>query len=366
MRVRGMALITVLLAATVLSIMLSAFLQVNRSQLSLAGGVRSLRKANLAAQSGLKFAWMRLEAQPSWGIATAPNASVQLSVDTEAFRVFEGVDNFTHVAVGIIDGGEAHFQIYVQSPKMPQAYDRYLDDSIRNNPLDPASWILFADADRRLLSYQYIPADPNWEGPIPCPGGSLRTAFPESANLVVTGYCQGHRVTLDTTLKRAELVEGSMIADGDITVMLDGGASTTGTWTIDSSDRNLNTIRSNRRIFAPPARTSPRRTVLFGNGSSDNAGTAISSGNIILGATGLINDSAGNVTGFWGGTELGDGRNDASEMAAAASASKGTFSPNNGRYEIPRLKESDIASPSFPRDTRIPPGHYHFVDANTV
>lgn len=357
----GLAVAMVVLA--LMAMLTGAFVTLNQSNFALLGRSSEMSRAQLAACSGLQYARMRLESNVAWGRMTPtgdpPFAGGAPVVDMPG-RMITYEDGYS--AVGIMPESKAHFQVYFQpdpSHTGLPAHGRFTDGSIAANPGDPGSWSREwspGQESRSLLNSP--PTDP----PLP-PTADLRGCYPRNCNLIITGYASGTLAQLDVTLGNIQVVDAPLMSEGTMAVELSSPSS--GQFNILSLDPSVKAkLRSRADLLAPGS-----SQILFGDGSQPNAGSAVSSTNVLLN-TGISvsTDANGGVTsvGSLGSPiVIGDGVNDASEASAAEAAIKGSVLPNSNQAEVPDLTADQLkAPPSAPLSMNG--GLYHFVDDHTV
>lgn len=360
---RGIGLAIAMVLMALLSMLATAFLTLNQSNFAMLRRSGETSRAQMAALSGLEYARMRLEANTAWGrvdpVGQPPFPTGRIVVDLPGkMTVWE--DGFC--VVGVLPEAQAHFQIYFQpgpAHTTVASHGRYDDASIAADTSAHGSWTRSWDPHRESRSLlNAMPTEP----PLP-PTAELRGLSPQNCNLIITGWASGATAQLDVTLGSLQVVDSPLMSEGTMAVEL--SSPTSGQFNISSTDPSIRAkVRSRGELLAPQS-----SQVLFGDGSQPNAGSAVSSLNVLFNATiSVTTDANGAVSGVTHAGSpvvVGDGVNDLDESEAAAAQIKGDVLPNANQAEVPDLTPGQLKAPPAPALT-MNGGLYHFVGPNTV
>lgn len=303
---RGVALITVLLAVTMLAMLSSSLLLATRGSLISGEQYRRRQVLMATARSGLDYARARLAQSPGWSKTGFGNAT---PLDDQHMRVQEqGSSETDNVVTGEDKGSGGRFSIRVV-----------------NN-----------------LRGLGVLETPVWS--------RTRVKVPRNSALVlVEADYEGSQRRIESVLVRGSLLTNSLSAGDSVAAKLvAGGAGDL--MQFSSTLPRGNVVKAQSRVVFPDTTQIKFRG---GNGSIQ------SGGDISVNAT--VNfDSMGNFTVANAGTAL---QNNAAGTAAASSqmsTSIRTGSPSNQNFSPDKLVQ--------PGGTKkhLPPGTYTFTDANTV
>lgn len=289
-RKRGVALFVVLLVMFVLLTLLGAFVRVNNTNLNLLGLGLSRVQAEEACNSAVQYAWMRLDKDADWG---SPGYFTSHSPNEVWGTRLQCLGSGTTVT-GKVNGTPMTFTIRLF------------------NNLNNAS----ADTPNEVPKY--------------------------AVRLSIDGQSGSARKHMDVVLRKRAFVDSSAVAQLRMAVTNTEKMK----WNIDSTDRQLNMIRSNGVLLGPDAGLgAPGTQIEFlkpaGTPAAANGpfGTAWASDEITLATTALSSNSAATNT--------------------AGANAKGQFVPKTGgNYQIPDLKPDDLAGPTTERV--LPGGTYSF------
>ncbi len=292
---RGIALFIVLLVMFVLLTLLGGFVRVNSTNLHLLGLGLTRVQAEEACNSAVQYAWMRLDREAEW--ATPGYFSSHNPVENWGTRL-ECLGSGTTVT-GKVKGTDMTFTIRVF-----------------NNLANASS-------------------------------DTLNGVPKYAVRMSVDGQCNGARKHMDVVLRKRAFVDSSAVAQLRMAVT----NSQEMKWNIDSTDRQLNMVRSNGTLVGPnPGLGGGATQIQFVKPVGTPAaaqgpfGSAWASDEITVGTTALSGNTAA--------------------TAAAGANSKGQFVPKTGgTYQIPDLKPDDLAGPTTERT--LPGGTYSFLIAGT-
>ncbi len=360
---RGMGLAVTMVVLALLAMLTGAFMTLNASNFALLGRSSEMSRAQMAAFSGLQYARMRLEANTAWGRVTpmgaAPFPGGAARVDLPGkLTVYED----GYCVVGIMPEIDAHFEIYFQpdpSHTTVTAHGRYDDASIAGTPSNPAAWNRSWAPTRESRSLlNSSPVEP----PLP-PTADLRGVVAGNCNLLITGWASGTSTQLDVTLGNLQVVDAPLMSEGTMAVEL--SSPSTGQFNVTSVDPSIKAkVRARGDLLAPAS-----AHMLFGDGTVANAGSAVSSTNVLFNPTINVttdaNGAVSSVTSAGSPVVVGDGVNDAAEAATARTDMKGDVLPNANQAEVPDVTPSQLKSPAAAPLT-LNGGLYHFVDDHTV
>lgn len=294
-RKRGIALFVVMLVMFVLLTLLGAFVRVNSTNLNLLGLGLTRVQAEEACNSAVQYAWMRLDREMDWGTpgyftshSSSENWGTRLSC------VGSG-----NTVTGKIHGTDMTFTIR-------------LFNNLSNASSDTVNGV---------------------------PKYAVRMS--------IEGRSNGAHKHMDVMLRKRAFVDASAVAQLRMAVT----NSEQMKWNIDSTDRQLNMVRSNGTLVGPnPGLGGGASQIEFIKpvgtpaGAQGPFGSAWASDEITVGSTALSGNSAA--------------------TNAAGANSKGQFVPKTGgSYQIPDLKPDDLAGPTTERT--LPGGNYSFLIAGT-
>jgi len=372
-RRQGIALILTLMIATLLAMLAAAFIGVNQSNIRLITSQELQRKAFEAAQSGVDYARMRMERCTTWGEPTLHDPEVPGGPDVpEVIQVFESeagvAPNVTYQVVGVLKGGESHFQLAFRSPTLnnitlndlPASEGVFDDPSIAADPLGgPASWTP-APLLRENISINYINVSSWVQADLQPPANTTTRTLPKGGcRLMVMGYCRGVRRRIEVSFGQNALTTCA-VASGQDTVMA-MATNSSGKWTIDSAKSDSNEVRSNGNFYVSGHYTNPR--VVFRDGTAPDAGSARASDNCYITnnlTVALESDGDVNVTTSVSNTSQ-------AQRAAAGSAAKGEFLVGSSGTSIPPVTAADVeALGQTTYNKSILDGDYVFIGPNAV
>lgn len=294
-RKRGVALFIVLLVMFVLLTLLGAFVRVNNTNLNLLGLGLTRVQAEEACNSAVQYAWMRLDKEADWGSPgyfASHNPNETLGTRLQCL----GSGN---TVTGKVNGTDMTFTIRIF------------------NNLGNAS----PDTANRVPKY--------------------------GVRMSIEGRSGNSRKHMDVVLRKQAFVDSSAVAQLRMAVT----NSQQMKWNIDSTDRQLNMVRSNGTLRGPnPGLGGGASQIEFlkpvGTPAAAQGpfGSAWASDEITVGTTALSGDSVATAT--------------------AGTNAKGQFVPKTGgSYQIPELKPEDLAGPTTERT--LPGGTYSFLIAGT-
>ena len=292
-RRRGIALFIVLMVMFVLLTLLGAFVRVNSTNLNLLGQGLTRVQAEEACNSALQYAWMRLDKEPNWGAVdyfTSHPANETWGTRLDC----HGVGN---AVTGKIHNTEMTFTVRIF------------------NNLNNAS----ADVANRVPKY--------------------------AVRLSIDGQANAARKHMDVILRKRAFVDSSAVSAEDMAVTGDSL-----NWNIDSTDRQVNMVRSGGDLHGPKAGVGGGPTQIHflkpaGTPAAAQGpfGTAWASNNIKMGAVDLSLGTAAEIAG---------------------ANAKGQFLANtNGKYTVPELEPDDLVGPTT--EKIVPGGTYSFEIAGT-
>ncbi|MGE0487833.1 MAG: hypothetical protein AB7S38_01330 [Vulcanimicrobiota bacterium] len=346
---QGIALFIAIVVVTVLTILAVSFVALNRQHLRLLSVSDAHLKAEQATRSGVEYARMRLDSDPAWGTPSGTNQALAEVVNMPGMVVFEGERDGVYQVVGVLAGGQSSFQYHFQlSGTDLVAFQAFTEASIEAAPGNPNAWQT-VDVAANMSSVNHMVAGLAG-GALQVPRTSGRALPGGCSNLIVMGGCQQASQVLDTTLKRAFIVDASALSAGHLVVATSGE----GTWQIRSLDPTVNKVRARQDIVAP----APSKVDF---GTDPGSGEAVSTADILVSASAVL-DSDGHVMSV-SGSSLGT--NPALKNSAEAAA-HGIFTPNStGNYDPPALTADQLRAAPGGTAT-MASGLYHFVDPTTV
>ncbi|MBX3167324.1 MAG: hypothetical protein KF760_07925 [Candidatus Eremiobacteraeota bacterium] len=294
-RRRGVALFVVLLVMFVLLTLLGAFVRVNNTNLNLLGLGLTRVQAEEACNSAVQYAWMRLDKEADWG---SPGYFTSHSPHEVLGSRLECSGSGTTVT-GKVNGTDMTFTIQLF------------------NNLNNAS----PDEPNRVPKY--------------------------AVRMSIEGRSGNARKHMEVVLRKRAFVDASAVAQLRMAVTNPQPMK----WNIDSTDRQLNMVRSNGTLLGPnpglgggPSQIEFLRPAGTPAAAQGPFGSAWASDEITLGTTALSGNSAATTT--------------------AGVNTKGQFVPKTGgSYQIPDLKPEDLTGPTTERT--LPGGTYSFLIAGT-
>ncbi len=105
---RGVLFVLSLIVVTLIFLLATTFVSVNRTQMEMSRDASTRQAARLAAVSGQDYARMRLESDPSWGLPTGANSAFTRSTDVAGLTVWEGETDSTVSVVGVAATTKPH------------------------------------------------------------------------------------------------------------------------------------------------------------------------------------------------------------------------------------------------------------------
>lgn len=285
---QGIALFFVLLVMVVLLTLLGAFVKANSTDLNLLGLGLARVQAEEACNSGLQYAWMRLDKDADWG---SPGYFTS-HTPNENFGTRLTCLGSSNTVNGSVNGTPMKFTVRIY------------------NNLNNAS--------------------PDTVNNVPKYG----------VRLSINGSSNNARKHMDVILRKRAFVDSSAVAQERMAIL----SSLPMKWNIDSTDRQLNMVRSNGTLLGPTATSGPTQIQFLKPAGTPAAasgpfGTAWANDEITLGGVPLSTHSA-----------VAD---------ASGLNSNGQFLPKTGAiYKIPDLNPEDLAGPTTERI--LPGGTYSF------
>ncbi len=292
---RGIALISTLIVASLLMMLAAVFLKMNDASFSLGARADKNQIALEAAQTGIEYARMRLETDPNWGISSS---QPKISSQNGAFEVVElqdlstrgGAESF--VAVGLLHGGDSHFQIVFPQIDVDAQIPGgcFKDEDIEKNPKGGTAIWGLATLGRDLMSVNNLVSDSRpytWAR-----GESSRTspgrAIPANRAVVqAIGYHRGVRKTIEVTY-RPELLTKSSFSSGGMTAV-----QSSAEWGLYAASGERAELEARGNLFLPGENTDPNKTLTKNRTRKD--GKAASQASIKTG--GHFSASLDNATG---------------------------------------------------------------------
>ncbi len=367
-RRRAIALMMTLLVTSVLLILVSAFFNLNRDQIQMRRAGEKAVRAQAAALSGLEYARMRLEVDSNWGL---PNSGCARNISSGGLNIFEsdkvtasGVDTFC--CVGVLDGGESHFQINLVAPNGGYGLNnlnagRMVGSSIEANP----SGGIGAWARETLpgldTSVNYLNSVSAFYPPVWTASGEiapLRTVTPRTCMLQIRGYYRGTVKTCDITLAVEKPTDSGFQAGGQLAIDLD--LSKHGRWYVRSLDPAKNKIQANGDItVSGNGPENPSMLFQSANGSATSSG-AIKVSSSPLTSVDDPHDGTLKLNGL-SGSDV--------DVDAASLTTHGKMRPSAGVSSVTDLNsgtvESQLKNPSF-KQLNLDGGHYEFLDKDSI
>jgi hypothetical protein len=365
---RAIALIMTLMVTSVLLMMVSAFFNLNRDQIQMRRVGEQAVRAQAAALSGLEYARMRLELDTNWGI---PGAGCARNISSAGLNVYEddtftaaGVDTFC--CVGVLDGGQSHFQINLVAPNGGYGINslnagRVIAQNVENNPRGGlAAW------GRETLpgletSVNYLNSISSFYPPVfsLSPNvGPMRTVTPKSCMLQIRGYYHGVVKVCDVSLTAEKPTDAALQAGGQMA--MDINYNKNGRWYIRSLDPAKNKIQADGDIIVRGSdETDPGMRFQSGNGSATSSGRIMTA----TSAVSSIDDPHDGTLKINGqsGTNV--------DVDQASATTGGKMRPSAGVSSVTDVTaatvESQLNNPSFTQ-LALPGGHYEFKDRATI
>ena len=285
-----MAIILTLLMAALLLMLAGAFLQINRSNFQGSLAADREQRAHQAALTGLEYARMRLESYQQWGI---PKSKSDVAINVANFRVVEDHDYkpsgaiHEFVSVGILDGGQSHFQIEfltAHDPVNSIANGRISDADIEKNPGGTISSWLKSTLNPTDISLNYMNETNATAQPLTGPESPARTLPRTRARILVTGYCKGVIKRADVTVGQESFTNAGIAAGRNLVIQ-------SNFWNPDSKITDTNRINSTGNTVLPGAEGgNPNKPAMKfrGGWGGANAGTLAAQGTVKTGANAVI------------------------------------------------------------------------------
>jgi hypothetical protein len=291
-RRRGIAILMTLVVIALLSVLLGAFVTVNRANSSITGNVVIRQQAYNACLSGLHYTWAELESDSSFGADGFPN----------------GV---TTVNIPPVGPAEVQIRIYGNSSEPENPELNYIEGEILSNH-DTFEVKLVNNLTNRNVKVDSSLGD--------IPG--------HCARLEVIGVSGQKNLKLSSVLRKSPYVDSSALSSYDMNIELSDNKAIN-QWSLRSKDPYVNQVRSNMDINGPSA--------VDGNLKFSNpprGGVAKAQSDIVLGDLSVGDDPA----------YLGDSQE----------AANGSFQVGAGEIEVPDLSRDQLTFP--PTKVEIPPG----------
>ena len=367
-RRRAIALIMTLMVTSVLLMMVSAFFNLNRDQIQIRRVGEQAVRAQAAALSGLEYARMRLEVDTNWGI---PGAGCARNISSAGLNVYEddtftaaGVDTFC--CVGVLDGGQSHFQINLVAPNGGYGINslsggRVIGHKVQNDPTGGlGAW------GRETLpgleaSVNYLNSVSSFYPPVfslSPNAGPMRTVIPKSCMLQIRGYYHGVVKVCDVSLAAEKPTDAAFQAGGQMA--MDINYNNHGRWYIRSLDPAKNKVQASGDITVRGADESdPGMRFQSGNGSATSSGRIMTSTSAIS----SIDDPHDGTLKILGQSGIDV------DVDLASATTGGKMRPSAGVSSVNDLNaatvESQLNNPNFTK-LNLAGGHYEFKDRDTI
>lgn len=376
LRPRGIALILTLMVAALLCMLAGAFMGVNEANIRLIGSQEVHNKALQAAQGGVEYAKMRIEHCPEWGdpkvykpgLAALPN-------EWPAFQVFETVEGdddqrgAVYKVVGVLNGGESHFQMLFVSPSvnnisyypLQDEAGLYTPESIAANPQSPELWAhqTCGNIDISVNNAAARPSDPYLRldplNPPTYANATNRTIPPRRSRVLVLGYCKGVTKRVEVSFGPVELSDASLAAGDDMAISMNEG----GQWRITASEGE-NQVKTNGSFYGPTLNAA-NPDIQFGtqSGSLKATGDIYMNDNVTL----MYDDENDYIGITGGGTPLSLAEREAAGLIANGEFKKGSS------VVLPLIEAEDVENLAGIADAnkkKIAGGRYEFITPNKV
>lgn len=360
---RGIALIVVLLLASVMAALAGAFVTLNRANFAMAGDVGEESLARATGDSAVNFACSRLTADPDWGVPAGSSGWTQ-TFDSGELKVWEREQGGIVSAVGVMNGGNSCFQIHFQAPNADVVDFAAIDvNSIRSNPTTPGSWTPATT----LTPARWVSTN-NFDAPagtvLSQPKVGLRPVPARSANVQVLVFAGDTQRKFDTTLHRPSVISYGVLSQGELGVGLGGDPATgdtSGDWSVLSADPYVNEVAGRNGVHAPDVLNgSNGQTTNFTDGGKLKSGTNI---NLFTNLS-VTPGSPPVVTTSGAGAVVGDGVNDVSEKNQLRAATQGQYLDHQ---QIPNVVATYAGGMGLSSVTvSLDAGTYRFIADNTV
>lgn len=364
---RAVALILTLMITSLLLMLLGSFFSLNSDQIRLLGRTQLDDQALEAARSGLEYARMRLEMDPSWGL---PGRDTARRINSSGMQIWE-TDNTASSAgrrvfqcVGVLNGGDSHFQICcvapgtsVAAPLTPGAFD---DDDIAARPaVGPGGWrtrpLARADVSiNNLAASTAVPSLKPWNDFTP------QRALPSRQMLLlVEGVSHGRVRRLEANMAEKTVTQASVFAGRSLTASINQGDW--GYWFVGTSPYCKNAVQAKGdMVFAQSSSTDTKLRFL-----GDRANNRLVTEGNIFSSSGAAptptEDADGNLN-FDGLAKTAISRLPAQNNANANLQEQSAVS---GSDLTASEVEGQLTSTSL-NTVNLPGGHYHFTAPDKV
>lgn len=367
---RGIAIIATLLVAAIMMMLAASFLKINQNSFSITLQGEKSDAALEAAQSGLAYCLMRLETNRGWGHHSATNITSKDGLmqvfETENLDTLGGAKTF--VSVGVLNGGDSHFQVVFPHEPVPDniANGCFSNDDISRNPKGgPSLWKLDNLKRQDISCNNFMVEDEDRDlGLIPPPVGRGTSFSPGRAvpayraTLNIIGYSRGVRRTIEVTLRHSLFTKSAMGAAGQMAIDCNLA------WYLDNVGADRPVVETQSELFLPnPPNANPNETlarVLVVPGKVTAQGDIHTGGKFQA----TLDDLTGRIQFYW--NSLSSSPSDFNHLGRDMNASM------NPRTVVPAQKKPDIElmdrllSRNREKTVTLDPGTYRFVDPNTV
>jgi hypothetical protein len=300
---RGIAIISTLIVASLLMMLAAVFLKMNDTSFSLGSRADKNEIALQAAQTGIEYARMRLETDSNWGVVSAlPKLGSRSGglevVEIENLSTRGGESAF--VSVGILHGGDSHFQIVFPQKDVNAIIPSccFKDEDIEKNPRGGTAVWGLDTLGRDLMSVNNFFKD----------GRSYTSAIRESSDstpgraipanravIQAIGYHRGVRRVIEVVY-RPELLTKSTFSSGGNTAV-----QSNATWGLTAVTGERADLETRGNLFLPhDTRDSDPNSAMVRN-LTGRDGKAASQAAIKTGGrfTATLDDSTGTANLNW-------------------------------------------------------------------
>ena len=316
-RSRGVALISVLMLMVLLAALGSAFIGVNRTNLTLMSNADRYAEVYQACVSGVDYLWYRIENDRNFGKTAFSGATTE---------VYPSSNPIVEVTMRGRAGDPLQNSIEGKLLATGQEFRLQFVNNLNNT----------ATAGR---------------------GGLI--APPDSVRVWSLSDVGSVTRQLDTVLRVAPLVSSTVVAGGMLSMDLDAGSNADAGWWLETKDPSRNRIRANGDIYVPNCfddPVTPRVNFVAPKGLENR-----------------LKDPYGAIEGhqeiFMENT---NGRRKGYRLSAqdavrdqAGENSKGAFLPNSGEATVPELSPASLRSDAT-TSVNLNPGTYEFRTEGTV